>query len=44
MVDDDFTGRENEAGDDVSVQLDSGETLMDRGGLYAGMVRSQVVA
>ena len=31
MVDDDFTGRENEAADDVSVQLDSGETLVDRG-------------
>jgi hypothetical protein len=31
MVDDDFTGRENEAADDVSVQLDSSETLLDRG-------------
>ncbi len=31
MADDDPTGRENEAADDVSVQLDSGDTLLDRG-------------
>lgn len=30
-MDDDQTGRENEAADDVSVQLDSGDTLLDRG-------------
>ena len=31
MADDDPTGRENEAADDVSVQLDSADTLLDRG-------------
>jgi hypothetical protein len=31
MADDDPTGRENEAADDVSVQLDSSDTLLDRG-------------
>lgn len=31
MADDDPTGRENDAADDVSVQLDSSETLLDRG-------------
>lgn len=31
MADDDPTGRENEAADDVSVQLDSGDTLLYRG-------------
>lgn len=31
MADADPTGRENEAADDVAVQLDSGETLLDRG-------------
>ena len=31
MVDDDTTGRENDAADDVSVQLDTGDTLLDRG-------------
>ena len=30
MADDDPTGRENEAADDVSVQLDSADTLLDR--------------
>ncbi len=31
MADDDPTGRENEAADDVSVQLDGSDTLLDRG-------------
>ncbi|MET3803618.1 hypothetical protein ABIB25_000602 [Nakamurella sp. UYEF19] len=31
MADDDPTGRENDAADDVSVQLDSSDTLLDRG-------------
>ena len=31
MADDDPTGRENDAADDVSVQLDSADTLLDRG-------------
>ncbi len=31
MVADDTTGRENDAADDVSVQLDTGDTLLDRG-------------
>lgn len=31
MADDDSTGRENDAADDVSVQLDSADTLLDRG-------------